>query len=171
MNHEYEFLKNITLILFALLLMAFHPLHLSMTNFDYREDDKKCFISVKVFSDDFSSLMRHKYGSSYKATGDTICVEDSLTINQYVRDNLKISLNGRRIYMNNWQMDSVKNNFEASWIFYSFDFSEQLHEISVRNTIFFDSFKDQKNLMIIGNEEKEKAIQFSIRKPVISIRF
>lgn len=151
--------------------MSFHPLHLSMTGFDYYKADKKCVISIRVFSDDFAALMRDKFGNGSFSTGDSVAMNDSSVIRQYFNDNLKFSLNGQRIPVAQWRLDSVKNNYEASWIYYSFEFGDLLQEISVRNTIFFDSFRDQKNLMIIGNGDQEKAIQFSSRKPVITIRF
>lgn len=151
--------------------MAFHPLHLSMVNLDYNPEEEKCIVSVKVFSDDFAAILRKRYGSTLLKGRDTICLADAVVFNMYVSDNLKISLNGKPVTMSRWIIDSVKNNYEASWLYYSFDFGEELQEVSVRNTIFFDSFNDQKNLMVIGNGEKEKAFQFTRRKPVSTIRF
>ena len=151
--------------------MAFHPLHVSMTNLDYNPKEETCIVSVKVFSDDFAAILRKNYGLQLLKGRDTIRIEDAAIFNLYVRENLKISLNGKPVSMSRWIMDSVKNNYEASWLYYSFKFGGQLHEVSVRNTIFFDSFNDQKNLMVIGNGENEKALQFTRRKPVITIRF
>lgn len=142
-----------------------------MVNLDYNPDEEKCIVSVKVFSDDFATILRKNYGSTLLKGRDTLSIADAVVFNLYVSDNLKISLNGKPVAMSRWIMDSVKNNFEASWLYYSFDFKEQLQEVSVRNTIFFDSFNDQKNLMVIGNGEKEKALQFTRRKPVFTIRF
>lgn len=72
---------------------------------------------------------------------------------------------------NQWKLDSMSRNYEACWLHYSFTFQEDLKELSVRNTIFFDSFQDQKNLMIIGKGKTEKALQFTHKKPVSTIRF
>ena len=151
--------------------MAFHPLHVSMTNLDYNPGDETCIVSVKVFSDDFAAILRKKYGSELLKERDTIRKEDATIFNLYIQENLRISLNGELVSTNSWRMDSVKNNYEASWLYYSFEFGELLQEVSIRNTIFFDLFNDQKNLMVIGNGKKEKALQFTIRKPVYTIRF
>jgi len=151
--------------------MAFHPLHVSMVSMDYNSEAEKCIVSVKVFSDDFIAILREKYGLDLLQGRDTIRLKDTVILNSYVHENLKISLNGKLIPMNKWIMDSVNNNFEASWLYYSFEYSELLQEISVRNTIFFDSFSDQTNLMVVSNGKKEKALQFTHRKPVFTIRF
>lgn len=153
------------------MLLAFHPLHVSFVNLDYYPKEEKCIVSVKVFSDDFASILRKKYGATLLKERDTLCLKDAEVFNKYIRENLMINLNGSAVSMERWRVDSVKNNFEASWLYYSFDFGDQLQEVSVRNTIFFDSFNDQKNLMVIGNGEKEKALQFTRRKPICSIQF
>ncbi len=151
--------------------MGFHPLHISLTNLDYLPKDTSCVLSVKVFTDDFTQCLKDKYGGNPLLGNDPISLQDEPIINRFIHENLKISINGNRIPVKAWKMDSVKNNFEASWLYYSFKFSEHIGEISVRNTILFNSFNDQKNLMVIGNAGKEKAFQFTLRKPVITLRY
>ena len=142
-----------------------------MTNLDYLQDQKSCLISIKVFSDDFAALVKDQYAYKLQSGDYSVGLIDSLVLNQFVWEHLKIRLNGKHIGMKDWRIDSVKNNYEASWLFYSIEFREQLQEVSVRNTIFFNVFNDQKNLMVIANGDEEKAIQFTQRKSAYTVRF
>lgn len=154
-----------------LLLVAFHPLHVSVSNLDYQDDKHVCLLVLKVFSDDFAEVIRQREGLAVLEGRDSLSIKDNPIIRPYLKENVQIRLDGQLFEMDKWRLDSVKNNFEASWLFYSMEYNGLFKEISIRNSIFFDHFSDQKNLVIIGNGNEEKAFQINKRKPVITFRY
>lgn len=153
-----------------LLAMA-HPLHLSISNLDYRSEMNACSLSVKVFSDDFAGQIRAREGMQALPGRDTLCLSDSLLLKPYLAESLLIRLDQQAVPIGKWRLDSVSNNFEASWLYLSLDYEGAFREVSVRNVILFDAFDDQNNLLFISRDEEEKAFRLNHRKPAVTIRF
>lgn len=153
------------------LWIALHPLHLSVTNLDYHSAKERCFLTVKVFSDDFAEIIRLREGEGVLQGRDTLSLKDHPVITPYLKDNLQIRLDGTLYSFERWSLDSIRNNFEATWLYFSLDYNNLFNEVSIQNTILFDYFADQKNLMIIARDTKERAFQFNHKKPVITLRF
>lgn len=148
-----------------------HPLHLSVTNLDYSEAEQTCHLIVKVFSDDFADEIRSKMGVSALGGRDTLQITDSVLFQSYLADHIQIRIDGQQLPMEAWTLDSVRNNFEASWMFYSLHFTGAFEEISFGNSLFFTVFADQKNLVIIARNREEKAFQLNHRKPQVTVRY
>lgn len=158
-------------VLFIGLLIAPHPLHLSVTNLDFRSDLQSCQLTIKVFSDDFAALIRAREGEHVLPSRDSLQAVDSLFFKPLLRDRLVIRLDGKTVPISGWKIDSVRNNFEASWLYLSMDYSGDFREVSFQNSLFFDTFSDQKNLLFVSRDDQEKAFRLLPRKPGLTVRF
>jgi len=143
----------------------------SFTSLELNIIEHRCTLAVKIFSDDFADRLRLDNLSEALMGRDTLNMKDKSFFTPYLTENLQIRLNGKYHPLDLWELDSVKNNFEASWIYYSKKIDDDCREISIRNSVLFDVFRDQKNLMIISRDNDEKAFQFTRRKPVITTRY
>ncbi len=157
-----------TLVFF---LIGYHPLHISFTSLDINGEASVGRLSVKVFSDDFADRIRLDHTNFALIENDTLNIKDKAIFLPYLAENLQIRLNGELKALDNWCLDSIKNNFEASWLYFSLDLDKVVKEISVRNSILFDVFNDQKNLLILSRDDEERAYQLSRKKPVITVRY
>ncbi|MBT3244679.1 MAG: hypothetical protein HN352_16135 [Bacteroidetes bacterium] len=149
---------------------SFHPLHVSFTNLDFDQERQEWRLSAKLFSDDFQDILRKKYGPGILGDKKEISLDQSSFLIKYFAEHLDIRINGKSIPVKTWRLDKVSTNFEATWIEFTFDFSESPHEFSIRNTILFDSFSDQKNLLFVAWNEKEKAFQFTRKRRFFTFR-
>ena len=144
---------------------------MSFTNLELDEQEDRCTLTIKIFTDDFADRLRLDNSSTVLIGRDTLNMKDKSIFTPYLTENLQIRLNGKYYPLDEWKLDSVKNNFEASWLYYSMKTDGNFKEVSVRNSVLFDVFRDQKNLMIITKEDDEKAFQFTRKKPVITTRY
>jgi hypothetical protein len=153
------------------LIIGYHPLHISFTSLDINREAALGILSVKVFSDDFADRLGLDHANFALMENDTLTMKDKAIFLPYLAENLQIRLDGELKALYHWSLDSIKNNFEASWLYFSLELNQVVKEVSVRNTIFFDVFNDQKNLLILSNDGIEKAYQLSRKKPVITVRY
>lgn len=148
-------------VFFSLLV---HPLHLSVTNVEFSESRELWEVSVKLFKDDFGDELKRLYGIETDFEG-LESRKDSLAFKDYIRRNLEIEINGRKLRSEDWVYEGKKVNFEAVWLNFSFRFEDNPKAVTLINTLMFSLFNDQKNLLIFTYKDDQKAFQFRHNKP------
>jgi len=165
-------IRNCLLILLVLVVCSsFHPLHLTITNLEYLSDEKQWVVSTKLFTDDFHEVLLTQYGKQALGDDSTITIKDEQNLLRYFKTHMRVSINSIPIPVTDWNLHRVHANDEATWVEYRFIFEKEPTEFSIKNTLLFDLFNDQKNLLFVGWEEKEKAFQFTQKKGFFTFRF
>lgn len=134
-----------------------HPLHFSVTNIDFKEN--QVTLSIKVFAKD---MIQHLTLDKVKAF-ETDFYKDphrKEIVNGYVSDNFSIEINKKRYVIH---LKNIKIEGENMHLNYSFKFSDKAKEMSISNTILGDCFHDQNNLVIINYNGKEQGIELNER--------
>ena len=138
---------------------AVHPVHLSVSNFEYIENEAIFSLSVRVFTDDFQAVIKKEQGSDIiikeKNTDDT-----RKQIDDYIHKHIKLCFNNKNIFQNIRSDKIIINPTEnTTEVFYRFK-QKIPKKLSVENTLFSGFFRDQKNLFIFTCENTREAFKF-----------
>jgi hypothetical protein len=137
-----------------LLVLAWHPVHVSVSNVEYDKTSMSFHVSFKVFSDDFNFLMAHYYGTDLaggKVVQDSIDAYFNYMFSFRVNDGTKLSMD----FINS------KSNEEATWYYYQTEKCTGINRVSITNTILLDLYSDQTNLLIFKYKDYESGFQFN----------
>ena len=144
------------------LFLAFHPIHVSVTNMDVDPQKKIILISQKMYTDDFSLLFYHLYEKNIKpqaereftqAEKDLVCGYMSVA---FVIESGKQKLPLQ--YLRKEQKE------ESIWLYYSCSLpSGKMHNLMLTDAVLLDLFEDQTNLVIVNYMGNDKGYTFNYK--------
>jgi hypothetical protein len=147
----------------------FHPVHVSLSNIDIFPDTGEITVSIKLFADDFQSIVNQKYNTKLQLFEGVEPGKDIFFINRYIDSSFVLTINGKEIaglgYLRN-QM-----NEGAIWLFYQHASGEKIESLSVSNCLMCDLYQDQTNLVIITVGDKQNGYRLNNKNREISVKF
>ncbi len=122
----------------------FHPFHVSVVEIEHNGADKSLEISCKIFTDDFETSL----AAIYKTKVDLInppnkAAMDTL-VKKYIFSHLSFRVNGKPATMS---YVGFENDKEAAYGYVQIDNVSSLTKLDITNTILFDKFDDEVNIM------------------------
>ncbi len=146
------------ILFFTLILFSGnqHPLHVSVTNIDYKHEERKMQFAFKLFSDDFDLILTQKYGIAFNLQYGQELPDADLYITKYIKEHFKVTIdNDERTS----ELSLVKKdkNEEAVWVYYQINCKKEPLRMKIKNTLMTDLFADQKNLVFFVCNKKEYA--------------
>lgn len=147
-------------LIFSLTVIAFpfgslHTFHTSLTRLDYRESKKLVEISIQLFTHDLVPILERR-------TKKRIDLEKTPDIDKIIFDYLKenfalIDKNGK-----SKELVWVGKELSADLIFVYVETPSEvsLEGFKLRNTLFFESFQEQTNLIIARYDGKKADLLF-----------
>lgn len=153
--------------LFFCLITMMHPVHVSFTNIEYLKAQNEITVSFQIFTDDFELLFVHLYEVNLDLSDQKSYNKFNDKTDQYFNYHFKFKSGNDNFKLVN---NGYKISEEFTWFYYRIKLNNDLpDEIIVQNTVLFDLFFDQKNLLIIKSGNKEQGYQFDIRNKEILI--
>ncbi len=153
-------------VIFVLLIFSLwgnaHPLHLSITNIDKKDDSLQ--ISIRLFKDDFSTAINQLFVFTDKNT-DSLLPPPHLAIN-YLLAHFELTTDRQNceLSFSHQQHDEL-----SVWYFFSCAFPNNWNQILLKNTLLTDIFNDQKNLVIVNLNNTEQGFEFDAKTSQITI--
>jgi len=158
-----KFFQTIIPLIFVVITTAFatpygaHRFHVSLTRIDYSIDQKLFEISIQLFTHDLVPLLEQKSGKQIdlEKTPDV----DKLILD-YLKENFVLMNKNREIKNLKW----VGKEFDVDsvWIYVETLSTESLEGYSLQNTIFFESFPEQTNLVTARFEGKKADLMYKV---------
>lgn len=146
-----------------------HPVHVSITNVDYLQDENKVELSIKVFKDDFQLLFVHLYQLNIDFNNIEKDFSSQEKINTYFSNHLKVNIDDK--VNKELRYKGVKKNDESIWFLYEIEVSSAPNSIEFINTILLDLYLDQKNMLIFNYNNKEEGFLFNLKSRNYIISF
>jgi len=137
-----------------------HPVHVSVTNLDYKPDENKMEISIKVFKKDLQLLFVHLNQIKINFDDPESVNENQKRIDTYFSSHFKIGSSPEFFLI---FKDSKLDN-EWIWFYYDVKLDKPIKEIEIENTILLDLYFDQKNMLILSMGEKEEGYIFNLKE-------
>lgn len=145
-----------------------HPVHVSVMNMEYIEDEKSFSISIKTFKDDMEIAIYHRYGKivnlseiGQRATGNAF-------IEKYLLETIEIKYDENIIAPT---IEEIIYNDDGIHVKLKSKANNNLDKISVLNTLLMDIYMDQTNLVIISYKNKEKGYKLDVKNNSFEITF
>lgn len=135
--------------------VSFHRYHTSLTRIDYNQSEKLFEISIQLFKHDLEPLLEKKYKTrvDFEKTKNI----DELILNYLNEEFVLTDKNGetKKLKWVGKEMD-----VDTVWIYLETASNESPEGFNLQNTIFFESFPEQTNLVICRYEEKKADLKF-----------
>lgn len=154
---------------FAVLMILhswLHPVHVSLLTVDLDPESGKIEIVFKLFSDDFESIILHKYNVDLDLTSNVDPGEKTDVIHKYINESFELYINGTKI--DNWEYTGSQINEEAIWLYYQNLWPGEIDSVLIANEIMMDLYEDQTNLVIVTWFDKQNGYHLDNKNREIS---
>ncbi len=155
-----------TVIIFLVSLLNFrqtkelHPVHFSVINMEFNEEQQEFDISFKLFVNDFEKIVDKNYNVVLNFGKNNQLKNCDKYIDRYIKKNLIIVFDkksvGRKMQQEKF---TVKSEERSIWIYYKLSIKKP-HKVLIRNTLLNDLYNDQKNLFIFTVDKFQEAKKF-----------
>lgn len=148
-----------------------HEFHISKCLIEYNEPEKALQVTLHVFIDDLEEALRQQGADKL-----FICTEKEVEkaegyIYKYLQQKLKISLEGQPMEYT-FVGKEVSEDLAAVWCYLEIENIESFNQLHVKNSIFLESFDDQKNIIsVIGPNKKKGYLLFNRGKNEETLEF
>lgn len=151
-----------------LVIASLHPLHVSVTEIEMDDKDKRLEIMMRVFMDDLEVTLRNEY----KNPDLDILNPRGLTVDQmmenYLKKHFKIMLDNKSVVTKYLGHEQEGDAF----IFYvEVGNVRKWKTINVQNSIITDTFDDQSNLVHVTVGEKVRSLRLTKNHPADNLVF
>jgi len=139
-----------------------HPVHISVTNIDILPQQKKIIFSVRVFISDFNTAINKKNNTKIDFSKSPQMLVVKQIVSDYINNNL-IFYFDKKQNKNRFSLVRYKTNEEgAIWFYFEIPNTNcNFGNISIKNTLLNDLYKDQTNLLILSYKDKQQAYSFN----------
>jgi hypothetical protein len=132
-----------------------HTYHTSLTRIDYNADQKLFEISIQLFTHDLQPLLEKRKGSR-------IDLEKTPGVDKLILDylNENFILSNKSGEMKKFKWVGMETDIDAVWVYLETPSTESPEGFNLQNTIFFESFAEQANLVVCYFADKKADLVF-----------
>jgi len=160
-------MKKISLIITLFVIYGFsHKYYVSTSLYDFKEDLGSLQITIRVFQDDFTEIIKKKYQVDISMNNDINSNEIKSKIKDYLLSNLSIYLDKNKYDL--FYLGSEEKN-EMIVAYLELEDIPTFKSIELKNTILFDLFEKQQNIIHLKKGPNRKS--FILRKNVPNVSF
>jgi hypothetical protein len=161
-------IRSILLVLFLISSVRqnieSHPIHLSVTTIEYDEANHEFEIFIKIFTDDFETIINKTYDVNLNLGKENELNESEKYILKYLQAKLEISVNRKDIF-NYPELIRKEHNLNENLTLLTY--KVKYHggkKVIITNTLLTDLYSDQKNLLIFTYKNTQEAFKFEKNK-------
>lgn len=145
-----------------------HPLHVSVTEIEMDNKDKRLEIMMRVFVDDFETSVRQKFNQSELDILPLSEQERDKIISRYLNDHFKIWLDSKN-QKTSYLGHEIDND---AFIFYiEVPNVKKWKNIQIHNDIIMHTYSDQSNLVHVTVQETVKSLRLTKNNPMDKLAF
>lgn len=143
--------------IFILNAFAIHKYHTSLTRIDYNAEEKLLEVSIKVFSDDLLQTLE-------KRQKKKVDLETTKDIDQILQNYLaeKFILKTKSGDTKSFKWIGKELETDEVHFYLEIPFEGDLEGAEIKNTLFFEKFREQVNLVHINYQDKKSNLVFKI---------
>jgi hypothetical protein len=161
--------KWLILPLFSIVLLSGlpHPFHVSVIEINHNANDKTLEISCKLFTDDFEKILAKNYKTHVDLTNPPNHAAMDTLVKKYIFNHLALKVNGKAV---NFTYVGFEPDHEAVYGYIEVDNIPALSKIDITNTLMYDQFDDEVNIMhvIVNGNRKSTKLTFPDKDVTVS---
>ena len=135
----------IKLLSFFFLLV--HPVYISTSEITINQN--KALLKIKIFRDDLEDGLRMYHNKSISIDSQIKLVNESKYVDQYIMNKFILSINDDIIKLSSSEFKLENDVVEISNIF---QYKKKIRELNIINSILFEIYKIQKNVIFINKD-------------------
>ncbi|AXT58317.1 peptidase E [Aquimarina sp. AD1] len=147
---------------------ALHKFYVSVTQIEYKEEEKSLQIISRIFVDDIEEVLRKRYDETIELVSNEQEEKVDQYLTTYLKQKLSITVNGEEVFFNfigkEYDNDLVLCYLEVENV-------ESLKTIVVSNQVLMDFFDDQQNIIHVKKQEKRKSLILEKEKDQGMLKF
>ena len=144
----------IKLLSFFFLLV--HPVYISTSEITINQN--KALLKIKIFRDDLEDGLRMYHNKSISIDSQLKLVNESKYVDEYIMNKFILSINDDIIKLSSSEFKLENDVVEISNIF---QYKKKIRELNIINSILFEIYKIQKNVIFINKDGKSDFYTFS----------
>ncbi|TCC94126.1 hypothetical protein EZ428_04935 [Pedobacter frigiditerrae] len=145
-----------------------HPLHVSTTEIEFNSKEKSLEISCRIFTDDFETVLAKQFKTKVDLNKQTMHTAMDELVKKYINANLHYKVNGKNLTAT--YVGFEKDN-EATNIYFEIDNISSLQSLNLTNTILYDLFDDQMNILHVVNAATRKSVRANYPNKGLNVAF
>ena len=153
-------MKKIALpLLLFILAFSSHKYYLSLTQIEYNKDHKSLEVIINVFMDDVELAINNEYDVDMRLTTKEELKGVDEYFQKYLSNNLKFFINNKLV-----QYNFIGKEYEGDLVYFylELELKEDPLSLKVINTLLFDYFEQQQNVIKFKNGSKRQSKILSI---------
>lgn len=159
--------KIISIVIF-IFLSSFetHKYYVSTSLIEYKKSINSLHVTIRVFEDDFIDVLNKKFNKDLDLDSDLNESNIKQNISDYLMLNLHIHTNNQKLLFK-YLGSEEKNDTTALYV--EIENLRNLKSIQIKNTMLFDTFNDQQNIIHFKSSLLKKSFLLSKDYDTISI--
>lgn len=143
---------------FSLLILLFsfnpHPLHLTVAEAHWKKESKSIEVAVKLFYDDFENALKQTQQQVFYLCPDS-ANEHIDFIDIYFRKEFQLTINEK---IADFELIGYECEDELVFVYLEYTNISKIKSVKIRNTLLFESFLDQTNLVHFHMNDLSKTL-------------
>jgi hypothetical protein len=140
------------------LLLAFHPVHVSISSLEYDERGSELKLFLKVYADDLENDCRLLTDNPDLVLYESVAGPDKNIIHNYLNGKIIVEINKVTLTGN---IVSIDYDEEEVRINATYKIAGKVKNVRIVNKVMIDLFSDQVNLFILRIGDWEEGIKFT----------
>ncbi|NRD20894.1 peptidase E [Winogradskyella eckloniae] len=143
-------MKSLQLLIAFLMLPLFisnqssHEYYVSVTKIEYSKKDESLQIISQIFINDFETLLRKRYDDKITLDSGQESETVETYMKRYLEDKLKVKVNGLNVKFN---FIGKEYKDDITYCYLEVENISEIKSLEVTNTILFDVFSEQQNIL------------------------
>ena len=132
-----------------------HKFYVSVTQIDFVPKKQRVEITSRIFIDDFEKVLKKKHNKSiFLATKKQIPEADKL-VAQYLQEKIRLVINNKPVKVDYLAME-IEDDVLICYL--KVPFSEKITTFEIFNSLFIESFEEQKNIVHTNINSNKKSV-------------
>jgi hypothetical protein len=132
-----------------------HPFYVSSFEFNHNSRVNNLEITCKIFADDLEAVLKSKFSIPVDLSVEANKLVNEKLISAYIKEHLALSVDGILMAM---QFLGFEKDKDAVYCYLEITDVVSLKKLDVKNSMLYDGFKEQANIMhVIANGKRQSS--------------
>lgn len=147
---------------------ALHPFYVSMTEINHNAKEKELEISVRIFTDDFETVLHNNYKEKVDLTHPSNQAEMNKLVSDYIQKHLQLQADGKNVSLS---FLGFEQQSESTWAYFEVKNISSIKTLSLFNSLLHDYRKEQINMLHVKANGKEESYKLDYPETKASFNF
>lgn len=136
--------KLVLLLLIPLMAFTLHKYYISLSQIDYKAQEKTLQITMRLFTDDVEKTLNANFKKDFKLDTPQELASTNQLIAYYLNNHFKVIVNGKPL-----NIKFLGKEYENDLVYFYIEINDvaTIKSIEIENTILMDEFEEQQNII------------------------